>query len=242
MKFSDWETWYEKILDDFGFIREDDEDSAKLLDKVLDEEGYITIDELKENCVDFKNTDKFIVFGAGPSIKKHIHDIRENYNLDDYVLVSADGATTALLEDHIVPDIVATDLDGNMDDLLAANYRHAYPVIHAHGNNKELIEKYVPFFDNVLGTTQSKPEGHLYNFGGFTDGDRAMFLSLALGAKTLILAGMDFGTIVTQYSRPKNPGRLMPADEIKTKKLEYAENLTNWIRENTDVELINLCD
>ncbi|OWT32436.1 6-hydroxymethyl-7,8-dihydropterin pyrophosphokinase [Methanobrevibacter sp. 87.7] len=242
MKFAEWELWYNKILDDFNFNRDDDESSAKLLNRILDEEGCLNLDDLKNDIVDFKNTNKFIIFGAGPSIKEHIEFIKNNYNLDDYILVSADGSTTALLEEHIVPDIVATDLDGNIDDLLAVNCRDSYMVIHAHGNNKKEIERYTSFFDNILGTTQSTPFGHLYNFGGFTDGDRAMFLSLALGAESLTLAGMDFGNIVTKYSRPKNKKLLQDADDIKKKKLVYAEQLTNWIKDNTDVKLVNLCD
>ena len=83
---------------------------------------------------------------------------------------------------------------------------------------------------------------HLYNFGGFTDGDRAMFLAIELGAREMVLAGMDFGTVVTKYSRPDIDGETGPADEIKTKKLIYAERLLNWILDNEDVEVINLVD
>lgn len=243
MDFDEWEVWYKEILDTFGFPREDDEKTAVLLDKILDEKGYLTIEEFFDEIMDKKGlTDKFIVFGAGPSLKKHINFVKENYDLDKYLLVSADGATTAMLEESLVPDIVATDLDGRMADLLAANSLGSYFVIHAHGNNEELIENWTTSFDKILGTTQAAPVGHLYNFGGFTDGDRAMYFTLALGAKEMVLAGMDFGTIVTKYSRPNIEGETGPADEIKTKKLIFAERLLNWIRENTDVNVINLID
>ena len=243
MDFDEWEVWYKEILDTFGFPREDDEKTAVLLDKILDEKGYLSIEEFFDEIMDKKGlTDKFIVFGAGPSLKKHISFVKENYDLDKYLLVSADGATTAMLEDGLVPDIVATDLDGRMADLLAANSLGSYFVIHAHGNNEELIENWTGSFDKILGTTQAAPIGHLYNFGGFTDGDRAMFFTLALGVKEMVLAGMDFGTIVTKYSRPNIEGETGPADEIKTKKLIFAERLLNWIRENTDVKVINLID
>ena len=89
----------------------------------------------------------------------------------------------------------------------------------AHGNNEELIDNWTTKFDKILGTTQSVPIGHLYNFGGFTDGDRAMFFAIALGCEEMVLAGMDFGTTVTKYSRPNIEGATGPADEIKTKKL-----------------------
>ena len=242
MDFNEWEGWYKEILETLGFLREDDEKTAELLDNILDEKGCLTIEQFFDEMMEKKDTSKFIVVGAGPSIKKHIKYVKENYDLNDYLIVSADGATTAMLEDDLVPDIVATDLDGKMEDLLAANSLGSYFVIHAHGNNEELIDNWTTKFDKILGTTQSVPIGHLYNFGGFTDGDRAMFFAIALGCEEMVLAGMDFGTTVTKYSRPNIEGATGPADEIKTKKLIFAERLLAWIKENTDVKVINLVD
>ena len=242
MDFNEWEGWYKEILETLGFLRDDDEKTAELLDKILDEKGCLTIEQFFDEMMEKKDTSKFIVVGAGPSIKKHIKYVKENYDLNDYLIVSADGATTAMLEDDLVPDIVATDLDGKMEDLLAANSLGSYFVIHAHGNNEELIDNWTIKFDKILGTTQSVPIGHLYNFGGFTDGDRAMFFAIALGCEEMVLAGMDFGTTVTKYSRPNIEGATGPADEIKTKKLIFAERLLAWIKENTDVKVINLVD
>lgn len=240
MDFGIWEKWYNEILDDFGFSKDDDEASAKELDEILFDEGALTLEDLYELIHTYRKSNDFIVFGAGPSLKKHIQELKENYDLNDYTLIAADGATTALIEERIIPDIIATDLDGTINDILLANCRGSLMVIHAHGNNKEAILKYAPFFDNILGTTQSKPHGNLYNFGGFTDGDRAIFLAVALEAENIILAGMDFGDVVTKYSRPNIPGATGPADEIKKKKLVYAEKLTNWVSENEDVAIINL--
>ena len=242
MDFNEWEGWYKEILGTLGFSREGDENTAALLDKILDEKGCLTLEQFSDEIMEKKDTSKFIVVGAGPSIKKHIKYVKENYDLNDYLIVSADGATTAMLEDDLVPDIVATDLDGKMEDLLAANSLGSYFVIHAHGNNEELIDNWTTKFDKILGTTQSVPIGHLYNFGGFTDGDRAMFFAIALGCEEMVLAGMDFGTTVTKYSRPNIEGATGPADEIKTKKLIFAERLLAWIKENTDVKVINLVD
>ena len=237
MEFGLWEKYYTEILDDFGFSRENDEKSAKLLDEILSTEGCLTLNDLSE-IVGF--SDKFIVFGAGPSIKEHVLELKENYDLKEYVLVAADGATTALIEERIAPDIVVTDLDGNIDDILLANIRGANVAIHAHGDNIEKIASLTPYFDSVLGTTQAQPVGNLYNFGGFTDGDRAIFLAVALGASQMCLAGMDFGDVVTRYSRPNIENDLAKADDFKKKKLIYAEKFTNWIVENENVEIINL--
>lgn len=238
MEFGLWERYYKEILDDFGFSREGDENSAKVLDEILSEEGCLTLDDLSQ-IVGF--SDKYIVFGAGPSLKKNIIELKENYDLKDYVLVAADGATTALIEEKIAPDIVATDLDGNMDDILLADLRGANIAVHAHGDNMEQVIKYTSFFTNVIGTTQAQPVGNIYNFGGFTDGDRAIFLAVALGASEITLAGMDFGDVVTKYSRPKLESDLAEADEFKKKKLVYAERLTQWVIDNENVSIINLC-
>lgn len=239
MEFGLWEIYYKEILDDFGFSRQGDENSAKVLDEILSEEGCLTLDDLSQ-IVGF--SDKYIVFGAGPSLKGHVKFLKENYDLRDYVLVSADGATTALMEERLSPDIVATDLDGNIDDILLANLRGANIAVHAHGDNLDAVIKFTPFFNNVIGTTQSQPVGNIYNFGGFTDGDRAIFLAVALGASEITLAGMDFGDIVTKYSRPNLESDLAEADEFKKKKLMYASRLTQWIIDNEDVDIINLCE
>ena len=239
MEFGLWEKYYKEILDDFGFSRSGDEESAKLLDEILSTEGCLTLNDLAE-IVGF--SDKFIVFGAGPSLKNHVLMLKENYDLKDYVLVAADGATTALIEEKISPDVVCTDLDGNIDDILLANLRGANIAIHAHGDNIDKVASLSSFFNNVIGTTQAQPMGNLYNFGGFTDGDRALFLAVALGASEITLAGMDFGDKVTKYSRPNMDVKLGDADEFKRKKLMYAERFTNWIIENESVDVINLIE
>ena len=51
---------------------------------------------------------------------------------------------------------------------------------------------------------------------------------------------MDFGNVVTKYSRPNIAEDTAKADKIKTKKLEYAELFTKWIDDNEDVKIINL--
>jgi uncharacterized Rossmann fold enzyme len=241
MKFSEWELWYKRILDDFGFSKKMDEKSANLLNNILKKQGSIKFENLLDNLPNKKiATKSFIVFGAGPSLKSNIKYIRENLDIGGYILIAADGATTGLLEEKIVPDIVVTDLDGKLEDLFLANDSGSFFVIHAHGNNKDEITKYASKFKNVLGTTQSKPIANLYNFGGFTDGDRAVFLATALRAEKILLAGMDFGNLTTKYSRPNLESEIAEADEVKKKKLKYAEELVDWIKENEDVEIINL--
>jgi uncharacterized Rossmann fold enzyme len=232
MNLAIWFSWYNDLLKEFGFSREEDEKSAKLLDYLLETYGGLIPEDIPMQK-------EAIVFGAGPSIKDNIREVK-NLNLSEYTLIAADGATTALLEEDIVPDIIVTDLDGEMKDILCAGHEGSFLVVHAHGNNIDKLREYVPRLHRVLGTTQSTPLDNVYNFGGFTDGDRALFLAVELGAEYIILAGMDFGKVVTKYSRPdlsKSEGR---ADEIKELKLKYAKKLVEWVAENEDVTILNL--
>jgi len=232
MNLAIWFSWYNDILEEFGFSRDGDEKSAKLLDNILDSYGSLTPDDIPMQK-------EVIIFGAGPSIKNNIREVK-NLNLSQYTLIAADGATTALLEEDIIPDIIVTDLDGEMKDLLCASHEGSFLVVHAHGNNIEKVKEYVPHLHRVLGTTQSTPLDNVYNFGGFTDGDRALFLAVELGAEYIILAGMDFGKVVTRYSRPDLKESKGKADEVKELKLKFAKKLVEWVAENEDVTILNL--
>ena len=51
---------------------------------------------------------------------------------------------------------------------------------------------------------------------------------------------MDYGDVVTKYSRPNIAEENAKTDEIKRKKLKYAKLFTKWIDDNEDVKIINL--
>ncbi|MDR2829980.1 MAG: DUF115 domain-containing protein [Methanobrevibacter sp.] len=241
INFKKWEKCYRKILNDFGFKRKEDEKSAECLNQILSKREHLSFNELKNYTNEISDSNLFIVFGAGPSIKKHLNYVKKHSKkFKDHIIVAADGATSALLEEDIIPDIIVTDLDGKIDDLLIANSKGAVFIIHGHGNNLDLIKKYTNRFDKVLGTTQSTPLKNVYNFGGFTDGDRAIFLVESLGAKKIVLGGMDFGKYVTNYSRPNIEKNIEIADNIKVKKLKYAKKIVKWIKKNKDVCIFSI--
>ena len=232
MNLDIWFSWYKEILEKFGFDREMDEKSAKMLMKLL-----VGKDSLSPEDISVKSDT--IIFGAGPSIKRNINELKD-IKLNNFTLICADGAVTALLEEQIIPDIVVTDLDGKIDDIIDSNNLGAIMVVHAHGNNMDNIKKYVPILKNVLGSTQSTPIGKVYNFGGFTDGDRCLFLAIKLGTKNIFLAGMDFGNVITQYSRPDINDITGKADSVKEKKLKCAKKLVEWAAENEEINIFNL--
>ncbi|MBM4240419.1 MAG: DUF115 domain-containing protein [Euryarchaeota archaeon] len=235
MNLDIWMSWYELILEEFGFSRVDDERSAEILSKILKEKNG-----LSPHDINIKKD--VIVFGAGPSLKKNISEIKELKldKMDKFTIIAADGATSALLEEDIIPDIIVTDLDGKMDDITKANKKGSFLVVHAHGDNIDKIKRYVPMLSRVLGTTQSTPPDNVYNFGGFTDGDRGVFLAIAFGARFIILAGMDFGDRITRYSRPDLEELEGKADEIKYLKLEFAKKLIEWAGRHENVRIVNI--
>ncbi|MCZ7371501.1 MAG: hypothetical protein O8C66_13440, partial [Candidatus Methanoperedens sp.] len=63
--------------------------------------------------------------------------------------------------------------------------------------------------------TQSKPLSNIYNFGGFSDGDRCVFLAHAFGARNITLIGF--------YFEDEN------VTEMKKKKLRWARKLIGMI-------------
>ena len=107
-------------------------------------------------------------------------------------------------------------------------------MLHAHGDNLDKIRKVAPQIDmRVIGTTQVEPFGKLFNFGGFTDGDRAAFMAHELGASRIYLVGMDLGAKFGIYSGDKDIKR-------KIVKLSICKELLTWLAGDLGAKLINL--
>ena len=87
-------------------------------------------------------------------------------------------------------------------------------------------------FKNCIGTSQSTPFDKIQNFGGFTDGDRGVFLANHYEAKKIILFGMDFGKQIGKFSKTKKSER-----KIKLMKLRKGEFLLEWLSTITKSEL-----
>ena len=178
MQFKDWEPHYCEILEYFGFDREGDEEAARLLALLLPSDNLLSLAALTcDNPV--------TVCGNAPCLKDELGKIQG-------VVFAADAASDVLDENGIRPDAVFTDLDGASDRLLTLNKEGTIVVVHAHGDNIALLKHWVPRFKGPLvGTTQSTPLPHVHNFGGFSDGDRAVFAADELGAEHVTLIGFD---------------------------------------------------
>lgn len=49
-----------------------------------------------------------------------------------------------------------------------------------------------PRIKRFIATTRTKPFGRVYNFGGFSDGNRCVFVAKEFGARSVQLAGFYF--------------------------------------------------
>jgi uncharacterized Rossmann fold enzyme len=178
MDFEEWEPWYCEILDYFGFSRAQDEEAARLLESLLSRDDLPALAAL--TC-----GREVSVCGNAPCLKDELLKIRG-------VVFAADAAADVLDTHGIRPDAVFTDLDGATDRLLDLNESGTIVVVHAHGDNMPLLRHWVPRFKGpVVGTTQSVPLPHVHNFGGFSDGDRAVFAADELSAGHITLIGFD---------------------------------------------------
>jgi len=231
MDYKDWRSIYKKIVNDFNFSVKNDEKAADALDKLLQgKKNLFSINKLK----DLFNNKEIIIFGAGTSLEKSI--IKNKKNLNDKLKVAADGTTTALLKHKIRPDIIVTDLDGKLSDQLKANLEGSIAVIHAHGDNIKKIKKYVPELKGkIIGTTQINPEPYslLHNFGGFTDGDRAVYLADHFNAKKIFLMGFDFNGKIGEYSFAEKKDK-----KIKLKKLKWCEYLIDVLNRKNSIHYL----
>jgi hypothetical protein len=203
MDFNEWEPIYESILKDMDFSREGDEQAALLLSATLNASNSADISELKV-LIEGKD---ILVCGNAPVLAQEL----ELINPADFVIIAADGATAVLVDKGIIPDVIVTDLDGDVEKEIIANKAGSIMVVHGHGDNIDKLHTYAPKLNRIIGSTQAAPLENVFNFGGFSDGDRCAYLAKEFGAASITLLGFDFD------DENVNP--------IKKKKLKWARLL-----------------
>src|SRR3989338_6630709 len=202
MMISGWNKRYSEILHEFKYSEKQDTASAIILDSIL--RKTIPIKKISEQI---KGKTVFVI-GAGPSLSFAIPVFK---NFKKKVKNVGDSGGKPLVEKGIKKNNIF--------------------VIHANGDNIKKLYL-VENFKNWIGTTQSKPFKNIQNFGGFTDGDRAVFLASYFDAKKIILFGMDFGEKIGKYSQTKAAER-----KTKLKKLRKGKSLLEWLSGKTRSQL-----
>ena len=222
MTLNGWQKKYQEILNEFDYDRSKEIRSANILNSLLKARLRLNMLERK-----IKNKTVFII-GAGPSLDLSLPYLKKFRN---FTKIVADGATQALIENKITPNIIVTDLDGNMEYLKKASELKSIMIVHAHGDNINRLPHAISF-KYCLGTTEDKPFGKIRNFGGFTDGDRCVFLANHFGASRIILIGMDFGIHIGKYSKVGAYNK-----SLKLKKLRKGKSLLEWLAPKSNAEL-----
>ena len=222
MTIRGWKTKFNEIRKEFGYSEKEDLISAKKLNLLLKTKNS------KKQFQDMIKGKTIFIIGAGPSLSKSLKHIKKSKNITKIV---ADGAVRALLEKNIRPDILVTDLDGDIESIKKIGKTKIPIIVHAHGDNSDRIE-IVKKLSNVTGTTQTREFGKLKNYGGFTDGDRCVFLAEYFNANKIVLIGMDFGRKIGKYSKHRVINR-----KTKLKKLKSGKMIIEWFATKSKADL-----
>ena len=223
MKLDDWLPMYEAICREFGFSVESDRACAELLSNLLGNKGATNLENARKAI-----PQTVLLCGGSAELEQELASVGTSG-----FVVAADGATSVLADADIRVDMIVTDLDGIIEDQVEASSRGAFVFLHAHGDNRLAVEKWTKkFLGPVIGTCQCPPPKGLYNFGGFTDGDRAACICAELGVRTARLVGFDFDNPAEK--RGKN-------GEVKKRKLRWAQTILDRLRAD-GVQLVSALD
>lgn len=216
-----WREFYKRISEDLGFSMDEDYASSLVLSGVIGDRSRLAV-------LEKFNEDSANVFGNGPNLEDQIHLASDGLN------IVADSAISIYLDLRGYPDMIVTDLDGDIESLIRSAEHGVLMVVHAHGDNSDRIRSVVPEFKGpILATTQNWPLWNVFNFGGFTDGDRAAFLADYMGFSSIRLYGFHF----------EMPGFKPGQDEKrKIKKLAWARKLLEELATERGTALLSETD
>lgn len=207
--------------------------AAYYVDLIFKDYENIVSPEQLEKIFGYK---KWIVIG--PLIERNVISY-VNSNIDEYGVSVADSALArAIRYDLKKIDIYVTDFDG-LDPLYemaeVVSKKSELISVHLHGDNIESAWKVARvlrmYKKSVIPTIQVGKAKKAYKIGGFTDGDRAVLLSYISGARTIVLAGMDF------FASPL-PNGLRTTNDIRSRyKLKIADNIIQRLIEDKMVQI-----
>ncbi len=191
MELEKWLKIYEEISSDFNFIPEKDQKSAELMhrlgkDKLLD--SHVLEETIRGKRVSV----------VGGAVKNEI---------DAEIIITAGKAILKWKNiSRRIPEVHVTDMEEPDEVLLWLEKKGTILVLHAHGDNMDRVKSVVPKLGKFVGTTQNVPFNKIFNFGGFTDGDRAALIAKRFSAREICLHGFEFS-----------------AEGVKGKKLQWAK-------------------
>ncbi len=221
MKFAEWEPVYLDICRDFGFDPDSDTMSVRLLCSLTLNSDLCDSDPILERM-----TGTVSVIGDSPWLEEDLSS-----HVPEGCIICSGSAVGRLVSTGHSPDIIVTDLDGDIGSQLEASRSGVLTLILAHADNSDLVRQYASQFKGpIVLTTQGRPFGNVFCFGGFTDGDRAVCTAREFGAKNILLYGFDF-----EHPNPKKGSD----PDMKLRKLSWARRI---IYENGGEDVINISE
>ncbi|MGC8661301.1 MAG: 6-hydroxymethylpterin diphosphokinase MptE-like protein [Nitrososphaeria archaeon] len=203
---------YFEIVNQLGLDIGKDYMSSSYLNRLMDRKPVIAL----EKIISKYKGKKILVLGAGPSLEADLESLMVNSILENFITVAADGASYALKKiAGIDPDFIVTDLDGYPEEEVEMSNNGSVAIVHSHGDNIQALTRYVHQLKSLIGTTQCEPLGKLYNFGGFTDGDRGVHFANALNPEMIALVGMDFGEEIGKFSNASKKDKVRKIIKLK---------------------------
>ena len=196
---------YSKIVEKLNLSVSEDISSSKNLEFLLKAIDSINNSEIFQNLTRFLKS-PCLIAGGGPSIEGDLERCIEMDLLEKMTIIAVDGTCKLFHEIKSIPNILVTDLDGDWSSIYWAIKKETTTLIHAHGDNHHLIDEFFLEYEdlrhqsNIWGTTQNYISSDLFNFGGFTDGDRAIFLAFHFQTPVIGIIGFDFGNEIGKYS------------------------------------------
>jgi len=215
MKYEEWEPFYLKIVNEFGYSVAEDSRAAGILAELIAAKGVTG--ECESYMGETVRGRHFIILGPCPMDRNKLSETGALSRSSGTLIATVGEGTKNALEADITPALIFTDLDGFPESDMLANEKGATVVIHAHGDNIARLKSWVPkFTGRIIPTCQCAPVPGVSNWGGFTDGDRAYCALRHFGAKEIVLAAFDF----------REPCGSKHVDiETKKRKLEWAERI-----------------
>ena len=183
-----WWKFQEEISVQFDFSKIREDVASRLVSDTKQNISSI------RKCIEKKD---LILVGAG---------LQKGADIPSSNVIVADGALRACLEQDILPSLIVTDLDGYIPDILWARKKGSKVILHAHGDNIARVFQYLSDINpNCITTTYPSASSNCW--GGFTDGDRALMMSLSLNCNSVKMIGFNYN-IIGNYSGDYSPRKL----------------------------------
>jgi uncharacterized Rossmann fold enzyme len=183
-----WWKFQEEISVQFDFSKIREDVASRLVSDTKQNISSI------RKCIEKKD---LILVGAG---------LQKGTDIPSSNVIVADGALRACLEQDILPSLIVTDLDGYIPDILWARKKGSKVILHAHGDNIARVFQYLSDINpNCITTTYPSASSNCW--GGFTDGDRALMMSLSLNCNSVKMIGFNY-KIIGNYSGDYSPRKL----------------------------------